>query len=103
MRSSSLEAFQTFIKNQDDDLGEKASGRLSITQLLFILSFFTLSQLCQATAPTFRGWLVPMKEEWTPRPSGSPPQPPRSDVWPHESQITVRLLRLYSLSAPLVL
>lgn len=47
-----------------------------------------------------------MKKECPTRPSGRPPllqTPPRSDGCPQESQITLRLRRLYSLSAPLVL
>lgn len=40
MHSSSLVAFQTFIKNLNDDSSKKLSGKLSITQLLYIASLF---------------------------------------------------------------
>lgn len=69
---------------------------------LGVFCYFCPCQYC-----TCLGSLVPMKKECPTRPSGRPPllhtPEPRSDGCPQESQITVRLRRLYSLSAPLVL
>lgn len=75
----------------------------------YVLKWYLLAvvhDITQWLYSTCLGSLLPMKKVCRTRPSGRPPllqTPSRSDVWPQESQITVRLLRLYSLSAPLVL
>lgn len=87
MRSSSLEAFQTFIKNQNDDLSEEASGRPSITPLLFILSFFYF------IATFARRRLPPFEVGWFPGRRSGPPGPqeaPRSRRGPKSGRTSRR-------------